>query len=60
MAKKQKQGRGKGTRKYGRNADKCKRYKAQGRREKNKARRQVQRDRWLEKRQARRQEVEAS
>jgi len=38
------QGKGKrGTRAYGRNKKKCERYRAQGRREKNKARRAMKR-----------------
>ena len=40
MAKQKKQGSGKGTRKFGRNKLKCSRYQSEGRREKNKARKQ--------------------
>jgi len=42
----------KGSRAYGRNKVKCARYRAQGRREKNKARRMAKRARWIEKRRA--------
>jgi hypothetical protein len=44
----------KGSRKYGRNKVKCERYRREGRREKNKARRAEKRERWLEKRRAKR------
>ena len=40
-AKRRKKEGGKGSKKYGRNLIKCARYRAEGRREKNKARRQV-------------------
>jgi len=53
MPAQQKQGKG-GTRKHHKNMDKCKRYKFEGRREKNKAKRARQRERWLAKRKARR------
>lgn len=43
---------GKKGRKVGRNRDKCATYRLRGTREKNKARRAAQRERWLEKRQA--------
>lgn len=41
---------GKKNRKYGRNLIKCARYRAEGRREKNKARKAVKRQRKIEKR----------
>ena len=45
MPKKQKEKPKGGTRKYGRNKIKCERYRREGRREKNKARRAAQRER---------------
>ena len=53
MAKQKKQGSGKGTRKFGRNKLKCSRYRATGRREKNKARRQRKIQKELAKKQKR-------
>jgi hypothetical protein len=43
-----------GTQRHGRNKKKCERYRAEGRREKNKARRVARRAAWLEKREAKR------
>lgn len=46
---KKKKHKGAGTKKYGRNLKKCQRYRLEGRREKNKARRAAKRERKLRK-----------
>ena len=59
MARKTKQGHG-GKRKYGKNSDKCKSYREQGRREKNKARRMAKREHKFAKNRAKRHLDDAS
>lgn len=48
-----------GSRKYGRNLVKCKRYRDAGAREKNKARREAKRQKMFAKRAAKRERVKA-